>query len=80
LIEAGHIAQNIMLACTANELTACPTAALAHSKISELLGIKALTTTPLYALAIGKPGVNTDTYVSVESVLASASAGQHAMD
>ena len=80
LIEAGHIAQNIMLACTANELTACPTAALAHSKISELLGIKALTTTPLYALAIGKPGINTDAYVSVESVLASASAAQHAMD
>lgn len=69
LIEAGHIAQNIMLACTSNDLTACPTAALAHSKIAALLDITSITTTPLYALTIGRPGQNTDVYLPVESVL-----------
>lgn len=55
LIEAGHIAQNIMLTCADFDLTACPTAALSHSKISELFGLKNLTQTAIYALAVGSP-------------------------
>jgi SagB-type dehydrogenase family enzyme len=55
LIEAGHIAQNMMLACTQNGLTACPTAALAHSEISQLCNLDGISQTPIYALAIGRP-------------------------
>lgn len=60
LIEAGHIAQNMMLACANNHLTACPTAALKHSEISEMLGLADITESPIYALLVGKPGENTD--------------------
>jgi SagB-type dehydrogenase family enzyme len=69
MIEAGHIAQNIMLACTANDLTACPTAALNHSEISSILGLESITQSPVYALLVGKPGPNEDQLLSVETVL-----------
>ena len=52
LIEAGHIGQNIMLAATAHGLSACPTAALAHSAIHECLGLTRLTHAALYALTL----------------------------
>jgi SagB-type dehydrogenase family enzyme len=68
LIEAGHIAQNIMLTCTNYGLTACPTAALCHSEIANLLSLGDLTQTAVYALAIGKPKVSPDEYVSIEVV------------
>ena len=55
LIEAGHIGQNIMLAATLAGLSACPTAALAHSKIKSLLGLTRLTQAPLYALTLSYP-------------------------
>jgi SagB-type dehydrogenase family enzyme len=64
MIEAGHIAQNIMLTCTDNGLTACPTAALCHSQISQLLGLKNLAQTPVYALAIGRPMPYADEIIS----------------
>jgi len=54
LIEAGHIGQNIMLAATSHQCTACPTAALAHDKIKSLLKIDEAMVSPVYALAIGK--------------------------
>jgi SagB-type dehydrogenase family enzyme len=60
LIEAGHIAQNIMLACASSNLTACPTAALAHSQVSEMLALKDIVETPIYALLIAKPAENPD--------------------
>ena len=56
LIEAGHIAQNIMLAATAHGLTACPTAALAHDIISAHLGLTEITHAPVYALCLAEPG------------------------
>ncbi|MBG1232670.1 SagB/ThcOx family dehydrogenase [Aestuariivirga litoralis] len=65
LIEGGHIAQNMMLAATQNELTCCPTAALAHGRIADLLKLTALTHTPVYALTIGHPGPCLDTVYSV---------------
>ena len=56
LIEAGHIAQNLMLAATQAGLSACPSAALSHSKIRQCLFTEsALTTSPVYALAIAEP-------------------------
>ena len=68
MIEAGHIAQNIMLACTDRNLSACPTAALNHTQISELLDLKEITQTPIYAILIGEPEPSTDTILSVEAV------------
>ena len=58
MIEAGHIGQNIMLAATAEGLTACPTAALSHSRIREAIGLERMTDTPVYALTIGIPSEN----------------------
>jgi len=55
LIEAGHIGQNIMLAATQHGLSACPTAALAHSAIRRMLGLERLTQAPLYALTLSVP-------------------------
>ena len=60
LIEAGHIAQNIMVAATNMGLCACPTAALAHGPLGQHLGLEALTHTPIYALTLEKPLPNTD--------------------
>lgn len=70
LIEAGHIAQNIMLAATENRLTCCPTAALVHGRIAEMLKLEKITHTPLYALTIGHPGANLDKTYSVAEGLA----------
>jgi SagB-type dehydrogenase family enzyme len=53
MIEAGHIGQNIMLSATAQGLTACPTAALSHSAICELLEIGNPAHAPVYALTLG---------------------------
>jgi len=55
LIEAGHIGQNITLAATNQGLSACPTAALAHSAIHECLGLTRLTHAALYALTLSVP-------------------------
>ncbi len=56
LIEAGHIGQNIMLAATQAGLSACPTAALAHSRDPKsCLGLTRLTHAPLYALTLSYP-------------------------
>ena len=68
MIEAGHIAQNIMLACTDRNLSACPTAALNHTQISELLDLKEITQTPIYTILIGEPEASTDRILSVEEV------------
>jgi SagB-type dehydrogenase family enzyme len=57
MIEAGHIGQNIMLAATAHGLTACPTAALSHSVIADLLNLDNPTHAPIYALTLGFPDV-----------------------
>ena len=66
MIEAGHIAQNMMLACTNNKLTACPTAALSHKDISTVLGLTQITQTPIYALLVGKPSAVGDTTYTLE--------------
>lgn len=58
LIEAGHIAQNIMLAATDEGFVASPTAALAHDDISNLLGNSDPLVSPIYALVLGYSSVN----------------------
>jgi SagB-type dehydrogenase family enzyme len=65
MIEAGHIAQNIMLAGSHHGLTACPTAALAHSVISDVLGLSSITQTPIYAICMGHPAETEDKVISV---------------
>ncbi|MHC2299650.1 SagB-type dehydrogenase family enzyme [Rhizobium mongolense USDA 1844] len=57
LIEAGHIGQNIMLSATAHGMTACPTAALSHTRIGELVGLRNPAHAPIYALTLGYPDV-----------------------
>jgi SagB-type dehydrogenase family enzyme len=58
LIEAGHIGQNIMLAATRHGLSACPSAALSHSRIKQCIGIRQrYTQAPIYALTIAKPAL-----------------------
>jgi SagB-type dehydrogenase family enzyme len=67
MIEAGHIAQNILLAATEKTLASCPTGALSHSKISAALALKDLTHTPVYAVGLGKPmdsGFDADEIIS----------------
>ena len=55
LIEAGHIGQNIMLVATENGLTACPTAALDHTRAKKILGLEGITQAPIYALTLSAP-------------------------
>ena len=54
MIEAGHIAQNMMLIATRDNHTLCPSAAISHSKMMQALKVEQkLTRTPVYALALG---------------------------
>ena len=54
-IEAGHIAQNIMLVATHYGLAANPSGAMATDLIERTLGVRALTQAVIYALVIGVP-------------------------
>jgi SagB-type dehydrogenase family enzyme len=56
LIEAGHIAQNVMLMATQHGLSACPTAALCQARIRDVLGLKRITDAPVYAMTLAVPG------------------------
>ncbi|WP_375680037.1 SagB family peptide dehydrogenase (plasmid) [Rhizobium sp. T1470] len=53
LIEAGHIAQNMLLAATANGLVATPTCALNDNVIETMLDIDPVMRSPIYAVAVG---------------------------
>lgn len=52
LIEAGHIGQNIALAATEHGCSACPSAALTHNTIIELLDFDPIGEAPVYCLAL----------------------------
>jgi len=52
-MEAGHIAQNLLLAATAHGLAATPTCALADGPIEELLGLDRVKQAALHAVALG---------------------------
>lgn len=53
LLEAGHIAQNILLAATEHELAAAPTCAVSDKTIEALLGLNSILCAPIYAVALG---------------------------
>ncbi len=54
LIEAGHIGQNMLLMATEEGVAACPTAALCHEMLFDLLELPSrITCAPIYAIAIG---------------------------
>jgi SagB-type dehydrogenase family enzyme len=55
MIEAGHIAQNMLLVATSHGLAGNPTALLSARRVGELLGLRRLTQSPIYAVAIGRP-------------------------
>ena len=55
LIEAGHIAQNIMLAATTHGLVADPVGALSLKAIEGVLGVGGPTQAVIYALVLGVP-------------------------
>jgi SagB-type dehydrogenase family enzyme len=53
LVEAGHIAQNVLLAATEHGLSGVPTTAVADSLIESSLGIDGSSSDVVYALALG---------------------------
>ncbi len=55
LIEAGHIAQNIMLAATTHDLVADPVGAMTIEAIEAALGVGGVTQAVIYALVLGVP-------------------------
>lgn len=54
-IEAGHIAQNIILVATSHGLVANPTGAMDFRRVEQTLGVEGLTKAVLYCLVIGVP-------------------------
>jgi SagB-type dehydrogenase family enzyme len=61
LIEAGHKAQNFMIMATRLGMTSCPSAALAHDQLADLLKLKdRMMQVPVYAFSLDKAAVNTD--------------------
>jgi SagB-type dehydrogenase family enzyme len=53
LIEAGHIAQNILLAATDQNFACAPTSAINDALAESLLGLDPLAQAAIYAVAIG---------------------------
>lgn len=56
LLEAGHIAQNLLLAATHHGLAAAPTCALSDGPIETLLGLDRVTHAALHAVVLGPRG------------------------
>jgi SagB-type dehydrogenase family enzyme len=56
LIEAGHVAQNVLLAATHHGLAAAPTCALSDAAIEGLLGLDRVTHAALHAVVLGPRG------------------------
>ena len=55
LIEAGHIAQNMLLTAADLDLAACPTAALDHNLLFDQLSLSSrITCAPVYSIAVGR--------------------------
>lgn len=56
LLEAGHCAQNVLLAATALELAACPFGGFYEEPIDRALGLDGVNEGVLYAVLVGLPG------------------------
>lgn len=63
LIEAGHIAQNILLAAVEQQLAAAPTAAIYDERVEVALDLNSITQAAIYAIVVGK-GVEDDLIIS----------------
>jgi SagB-type dehydrogenase family enzyme len=59
-IEAGHIAQNMLLVATKHGVAANPTAFLAITELEDTLGLDGLTQYPMYAVALGRVAPHDD--------------------
>lgn len=55
LIEAGHVGQNIALACASLGLGCCPLGGFFDTELGSLLQLDPELEAPLYALTIGRP-------------------------
>jgi SagB-type dehydrogenase family enzyme len=53
LLDAGHLAQNILLCCSSLGLAAMPTCAFADDELNELLGLDGCNEAAIYAIALG---------------------------
>jgi SagB-type dehydrogenase family enzyme len=54
LLEAGHAAQNILLAATASELASVPLAGFYDARLEAVLGLDGVEESVLYAVAVGR--------------------------
>jgi SagB-type dehydrogenase family enzyme len=65
LIEAGHKAQNFMIMATRLGMSACPSAALAHEPLSDLLMLQdKMMQVPIYAFSLDRAMPNHDEITS----------------
>jgi len=55
VMEAGHIAQNIMLVATRHGFVANPSGAFSRRQVEDTLGVGAVTQSVVYSLALGVP-------------------------
>ena len=53
-LDAGHVAQNLLLAATGLDLVACPIAAFYDDEVGQMLGVDGETEAPLYMAAVGR--------------------------
>jgi SagB-type dehydrogenase family enzyme len=67
-LEAGHIAQNLLLAATAHGLAATPTCAIADAAVEGLLGLDRIGQAALHAVALGARAARPSS-ADVQSVL-----------
>lgn len=53
LLEAGHVAQNVLLVATARELAACPISGFDDHALNDLLGVDGTDEAAVYSLVVG---------------------------
>ncbi len=67
LIESGSIVQNILLAATAHQLTACPTGALHVIPMERQLKLDPITQAPFMVVCIGNPDPKNSSNISTSN-------------
>lgn len=55
LLEAGHLAQNLLLAATSLDLAALPVGGFYDRRVERLLGVDGVNESALYLFAVGQP-------------------------
>jgi SagB-type dehydrogenase family enzyme len=56
LLEAGHVAQNLLLACTAADLPAVPLGGFFDARLNRLIDLNGVDEAAVYAVALGGSG------------------------